>query len=487
MAFVLSITDNTDTVDFLGSDFKVENGGFDISLPRAKRELAPIRDGFYIPIINVQEYREATIKFSIYGATRQAIITNLGKINRIMNSIHRQAATPAGKRGQLRYQWDGSTHSTYFEIYGMDFSFPQDVLSVEKIHGQEGGLYVIPECELKIFLSARGYGLSLYSAVSQQIHLSNAYQSRTTNPVTISNPGANRCNYVEILGSDISSYGDTPLITRLKIASGSTYSTWSGLYMGLVTQENYPTKIIYDSAEASASFGSTVVNANAEGGSYTEATWGGTGGAFREFFASFRWAVSNASVGIFHSFMHGYNQGFQTTYSAAIGIDDYVSYGIRYIGSYSTPGVNTYKTLPLGVLRIPPFDFEIPKLGSLQPDLEIGIFSAGSSTPLTIQLDFLSLLPILEGFRSLHTRVGTQASLTGTFFDDGWKGITYLERSGPAYATPIYASQDFLALVPGKTQRIYFQSVGAQTQSMEQGREFAVQLYVVPTFGAMAL
>jgi len=85
--FILKLSDNVNAIDFLSNSFKVMDGGFDISLPRVKRELAAERPGFYVPLISYYEYREAKLQFEIRGATRSAVLANLNSLERVLRNI----------------------------------------------------------------------------------------------------------------------------------------------------------------------------------------------------------------------------------------------------------------------------------------------------------------------------------------------------------------------------------------------------------------
>jgi hypothetical protein len=485
--FILKLSDSVTTIDFLGLSYRVADGGFDISLPRVRREFAAQREGFYVPTISAYEYRECTLRFDVRGATRSAVLDNFGKIERILRNIAaRSRHTSAGLRGELQYAWEGATNVTFFEVYGGDIRFPGDVLSVAKVHKITDGKYVLPDVEITLFLSGMGYGVSLYSNTLTEVPLFNPNVGvKSTGGVKVQNSGTHFTggahqplyNYVEIDGVDLP--GNQPLITRIQLASNTPYSAWNVLYMGLKTSP-FPTKLVFEDSELVDGFGTPVNNNTASGGTYRSSTWAGST-PFYNPFASFAWSVVNSSAGLHMVFLDLYSQA-PAHFQFATGVDDYVSYGIRYQGEYVQMISTALRSIPLGTLQLPPTDLDVVNYGTLNPNLWMGLWVAGSSGG-TLEFDKASLLPITNGLRMWRSRV---SALTGTLIDDGWRGHEYLLNSS-VVTTPFYGMLDNLKLEPGITQRIYFKSVGSQTSEAERLRAFMARVFVVPTYLALAL
>lgn len=483
--FTLKITDNVVTVDFMGSDYRVENGGFDISLPRVKRELMAQRPGFYLPTMSYYEYREAKLRFSVYGSTRAVVITRIQALERIFRHAAARTRMSAGRRVELSYAWDGAAGITYFEVYAGDLIYPPDVLSVEGVHRKEGGNFVVVDCELTLFLSATGYGISLYSDALIAIPLANGGTAKTTNGVPVQNPGTGQYNYVEIDGADLLTTigGSSPIITKVSLESGTPYTSWSMLYMGL-QQSPFPSKIVYDDADlVKVPSGTTSVNdANAHGGSYRSKTYIDANPVVGTF-SDWAWSVTSTSVGMFYTFLHSF-QNIPQTVQFAVGIDDFVTYGIQYQEDYVKAGYSSFKILPLGAIPLPPTGFDLANYGTIHPDLWLGIWQAREVATSLVTVDYLSLLPIGSGLRIWRSRV---SALTGTMVDDGWRGLEYLKDGSNRVATPFYGLMEPIKLEPGITQRVYFTSLGLQTALSERQRQFIVKMYGVPTYSSLAL
>lgn len=480
--FTLKLTDNNEMADFMGGTYLVMDGGFDISLPRMKRELVQQRPGFYIPIITEMEYRESKLRFEIRGATRSAVIASLNKIERILRSVASRERIGAGRRGELSYAWEGALQITYFEVYGGDIAFPQDVLSVAKVHRQIDGSYALPEVEVTLYMSAEGFGVSVYSNTLTEVPLMNgSIGSKTTGGVKVTNPGPGLYNYVEIDGVDLP--GSQPLIMRLQLASDTPYSNWQMLYIGLQAYP-FPTKIQFEDVELVNSPGGTVItSAAASGGRYIETTYAATGTPWYDYFADWAWSVSNPSKGVFHAFLHCFN-GIPTNLHYAIGIDDYVTYGIRYKEEYVQNTSNALRTLALGSIQLPPSELELADFGTLHGDLWMGIFMAGEGTLAVLTLDQLSLLPIANGIRILRAR---STALTGTMYDDDWSGLTYTKDGAGKVYNNLYGLMEPLKLEPNTNQRLYFTSIGDAAVDAERTRTFKVRVYVVPTYSTLAM
>lgn len=488
--FLLQLSDNVDTpINFISSAYKVEDGGFDIGLPSVRRELAPVRPGFYIPVISEVEYRESTIKFEIRGSTRAQVISRLNAIERLLNNVANRKLLGNGRRAEIQYAWEGADNITYFEVYGGEVSFPRDALSVAKVHRIMDGVYAIPECELRLYLSGSGYALSLFSDALTEVALYNpTVGAKQTGGVTVKNPGyylsgtwQPQYNYVEIDGDDLP--GSTPLITKIQLASGATYSLWNFLYMGL-QQSPFPSSILFDNSTLAYSVGGTTPSStNASQGTYRSYTYPNTA-PWTNFFADFAWSVGNNTIGMFYAFLHSFD-AISSNFHIAIGVDDYVSFGVRTVGEWSSYSTTNKYVLPLGLIQLPPVDLAVADQGTLHPNLEMGLFVSGEDGA-TLTIDYVSLLPVTAGLRMWRSRV---SNLTGTLVDDGWRGIEYLKDGSNQVSTPFHGLLEPLKLSPGITQRIYFTSGGAPGVGVasERLREFTARVYVVPTYASMAM
>ena len=481
--FVLRLTDNVEnTVDFIHATdktYRVADGGFDIGMPRVKRELAPVRQDFYVPVSTVYEYREAKLRFEVQGTNRSTAISSLNKIERTLRNIEARGRLGAGRRAELQYAWKDANQRTYFEVYGGTLAYPDDILSVAKVHMLSDGKYVIPEVELTLYISAVGYGCSIFATDGQLIPIPlQRYDgaTKTPNPVAIyQTPGSN--NFVTISKVDLA--GSQPMITKWVLRSGTPYTNWENLYMGL-QQEPYPTKLLYDSSETVDSKGTVTNAAWAQGGSYRTVTFSNS--SYVDWFASFAWEFNNGSVGTFLAFLHA-AESLPTNFQFSTGIDDYVTYGIRYKDEWVRPQGGAI--CPLGMIQLPPAGRELASYGTLHPDLWLGLWVAYDNSGGTMTLDFLSLLPVANGLRMLRSRRNT---VTGMIVDDAWRGLEFVknETNGQVW-TPFYGLLEPLKLEPGVNQRVYFLSNGQAASTDERARQFTVQLFGVPTYSTLAL
>lgn len=457
-------------ISFLSQSYQVMDGGFDIGLPETQRTFGMTRPGFYRPTKINKSYRKATIRFAISGVSRSSLLQNLHYLRRTLSKLDALERVASGQRMELKYAWGGATQINHFEIYGADLLIPPDVLSVEKMHKIINGRYVIPDFELTLYISPMGYSVSIYSDPIE-LPIYNTYVgSKRTGGVKVVNA---QTNWVRILGSDID--GDTPVVTKLSLTPGSTYSDWHLLYAG-ITRPPYPGKIIYDSAEIVYGYGSVL--SGGYGGNHRRFVYNGA--ASVDFFSAFAWEYGD-SIGMFHAFYHGYSE-LPTTMQLAVGIDDYVTWGIRWHGDWVKipPG---YTSMPMGVIQLPPTPVGLANKGILHEDLWLGVWFAYDG-PTTGTLDYISLLPIKDGLRVWRYRSDNKQ---GDLIDDGWDGLEYLKdsRTGKVWS-PFYGLMEPLRLYPGVDQRIYFTSVGGRNSAEERNRMFNVRVYYVPTYETLA-
>ncbi len=273
MAFVLEITDGNETANFMGTALKVDEGGFNISLPRKRVDLALYRPGpFFVPLKTPDTHREATIKFTSIGATRTAVLDNIEVIERILSRAAARAQVGRGDRVELKYKWDGATNTTYWEVYGGQVNMPSDVLSVGKVHRKNvDGNYALPECELTLYISPKGYTVDILSGSPTAVELYNSYAGPSTGYIDIRNykQGYTIPPYVTVDASELP--GSEPYITKLYIDTNyASFYAFNYLYMGL-----------YEGTTVGAWYeGSGTVDSNCSGGEYDDITWNGPVGVW---------------------------------------------------------------------------------------------------------------------------------------------------------------------------------------------------------------
>ena len=60
--------------------------------------------------------REATITFEVLGETRDSLIANVARIDRLIEVAKTFSIEEAWNRVELQYAWDGNSQTTYFEV-----------------------------------------------------------------------------------------------------------------------------------------------------------------------------------------------------------------------------------------------------------------------------------------------------------------------------------------------------------------------------------
>lgn len=492
--FTLKLTDGTETVDFLGDIYGVMEGGFNISSIRARKpNLALYRPGpFFIPVETKDIPREGEIRFRTSGTDRGEAIENLGKIRRILRRAEARKRWGAGKRVELQYAWEGSDEITYFEVYGGAVDPPEDALSIDKMHVKHEGRYIIPECSCQLWLSTYGYSISPLNGSPTEIALYNpSVGSKQTGGVNINNPYTAHAgnptahyNYVEIDGDDIP--GSEPYITVLRMTTDPTY--WSYVktfYIGhRVTP--FPTKLIFE-GDDSLGGGSNNDDNNASKGSYKSKskTPGGPG---VDYFADLYWQLGNGTVGTFYAFLSSFINT-PNYWHFAVGVDDYTYWDCRWIGNYQRGNSQgTSKSIPLGVIQLPPGGHELAAMGTLHPNLCVGIFLAyEQSGTIWWYLDYMYLLPIDDGLRILYNRGVGGPETAGYIYDDAWNGQVYRKESSGSYyiSAPFFGLMEPIKLEPKIDQRLYFYMHSDPTFYYDC--TVKLQVYVVPTFTALAM
>lgn len=474
--FLLEVSDGSDTATFFstsqgsGDRYQLKDGGFQVGLPKTKRSFGILRPGVGIMTQEEKTARECEIKFSIYADTRGGVISQIAKVNSILKNVSQRALTGQGERIDLKYSWEGSNKATYLEVYGGEFQYPDNLWSVEGMHAEIYGEYVIPDLVLKLWLSPEAYAISLRSIAMTAVPLSNSYGSGNTSGLKVVNTGT---NYVEIAANAID--GDTPVPCKISVDPGvANFSTFYSLYIGLQRQlSGYPSNLFYDSG--AKIWGSGNVNGGGYGGSWlnlprsepqNDAIYG-----------TWNWEYNNTK-GLFYAFINtygSYSGPDQNAISHAIGYSDFVTYGIYVQGDWFK--ASSDGTTPLGVIEMPPGPPELAAKGTFHEDLWVTLFSS-TTAAANLKCDYISFLPIGDGVRIWNVRMTTAG---GTAIDDGWEGIQYLD-SGSKIWLPFYGILSPIKLVPGENQRLYFNHGGSYG---DHNRELRIQVDYVPTYTTM--
>lgn len=495
--FTLKLRDeNSETIDFLSSTVQVQNGGFDIGLPRTQRNVSLIRPGFYQASDIAQEYREAKIKFNILGTTRASILTTIQTIERVLRRVSSRNRVGLGTRAELVYAWEGSTNITYFEVYAGTFNLPGDVLSIEKMLTTVDGKLALVDCEIVFTLSPLGYGISVFSADAADyvpIYNDNTIDPLYPNDVYVSSLGGEVAGYddcwVEIDARAFS--GSHPMILNLRVTMPGSGDI-QAIYMGLTRGNFYNPSLILSSSTCLTSWGLTggieYADTDCEGDGYRKKVE--TGRINVQTNPQLAWSVSGVPYGLFYAFLHARDQ-YASTHAYSLGTYNPNYAGLRYAEDYVSP-VAAGRMLPLGVLQNPLASYDIvTKVGNiLDPDNRVGLwYVIDDDSGGTVTVDQISLLPIDSGMRILYPN-GVGVAGDGMFVDSDWLGHTwYTRQSGlDVYTyTPPYNALDSLRIEPGIIQRIYFQFFGHAAPAQQRAALAKVYASVIPTFSTVAL
>jgi hypothetical protein len=503
MAFVLKLVNSaSQVVDFMGTGYLVSEGGFNISLSRREPKFAIYKPGpFFIPVAQQETYRVATLKFSAVGATRSAVLAQIGKVRQILTQAEARKRLGAGGRIELQYKWDGATNTTFFEVYGGDISLPDDALSIEKIHYKdENGNYVLPEIELTLYISTYGYSIDLFSGTPTQVELSNENGTDTLNYLTFRNAGEFSSNYrdnwVEIAADQLP--GSEPYLTIIDIdTNDANFKLFDYLYIGLQPGDfpwganDFPLDqwLILDEDENILSFGTAYSDSNCSNGYYEEGQYSGSVGVPSTATIAFNIMSSNPVFGTYYVFLNGRNYLPQNLHLAAgYNPDANHKWNLHYVGDFNSPADATTRYMALGPMQIPP-DRDIAQFGVMDYGIEMGIFGGYEATPTTWSYDCIILLPMTGGLRIWQNRgVDTVAFLNGYLVDDGWKGVLYYDDAGAGnIRQPMIPYLEPLKLEPNMKQRLYFHSFATGgSVANHYARIMKVKVYVVPTFSTLA-
>lgn len=521
--FTLRITDNISTVDFLSDTTRVLDAGFDIGMPSVKREYYAPRPGFYMPMVEDYQFREARLRFFAYGNTRNDVIATFNKIERIIRQGARRVKIVTERRAELVYTWEGSDNITYFEIYGGELILPQNILSVEKIHKKVGSKYMV-EAELVLTISALGYGISVNSIEMPEIPLWNTsvwYHPRFPHRdaprlggIYIAQPGSmvRPSNWIQIRPEDVP--GDMPLITKLVLTPCGSQSTKDWTYIGLqvASQEDwFPPRVslVWDDTGPWAWW-------HTEG--WTQVTQSGAYGGYYhkkeittdnyltdidnpEWIFNFGFKFEGGQQILFLPFWHGYNGNDMAGYDPV-----FYSIGFSYMDPYnrhnwrsawSARTIDMYRNVtPLAPLPVP-MQQELVNYGEAEIYSQFALWmTKKEALPAGkyIDLDYISMLPITHGLRMWHYRAyeGSSDSHQGYWIDDDWLGTTLWKRyyapSEGLYGDVRNALDGFMKpikLEPGRLQRLYFTHIGADAGNPDW--VYRVQLFAVPTYMMLAM
>ena len=505
--FTLTLSDNNESVDFIGSIFKVKDGGFDIGTVEADRLLYKVRPGFFRLAQKERKFRKATIDFSIHGATRSSVLASLAKLERIITSIEDQTNLTRTTRGQLSYAFDGATSKTYFEVYSAEIRQPSDLLSVRVAHAVDGSGYYIQDIQVTLYLSPVGYGLSIFTSIlsSNELPIKNASTpTKTTGGINIGNFGndSGYSSYIEVDDTDIP--GGQPWVTAISMRWTSSISYMHHVYFGRHVYPYPTTSHLILSSEASGS--SYLMQANT-GTDFSTRTYDTDAlddyyltRSFTYFpqgdlyYPELYWILPSLfTTGRYLPFWVGFlgNVNFTAEFTRSFGIWQYSDWGIEYVPEHITDILTSQNHYRCAPLPIPPANpavttYGTPLKGGLWIGFAVAMGGATSGTG-TFDFDYGYLLPITDGLRVWNMRE-TPNPTTETIIDDNWQGKYYGVDTSTNVWQSYIPSMTPISLSPAKDQRIYITTVGGvQTpQGYERNVTAVARLYGVPTFETLA-
>ena len=140
MGFIVNLRDDTETVDFLSDDYRLMDSGLVIGIPEQKEVWGG--DSVFAQGEQLVESsfknREATVTFQVTGLTRDELLQNVARIDRMIERAKRRSIEETGTRVEFIWALDETRNITYFEVVSGELAWPENVMSVEQVHQQTG-------------------------------------------------------------------------------------------------------------------------------------------------------------------------------------------------------------------------------------------------------------------------------------------------------------------------------------------------------------
>jgi hypothetical protein len=485
MAFILKLSDAGDTIDFMSKAFKLNDAGLNVGMPPKKiirggeSQFSPGAQLIGVSYSN----RSATIQFSLSAATRDTIIDNINRIERLLDRARTRSIEEIGGRVELQYQWEGATNITYYEVIDGDLAHPDSTMGVEGILQYDGSSYHLYDMTLTLEMLPFGYPISPVSGTPTEIPLFNgSVGSPAIGGVTIFNCNdTTHDNYVEIASTDLDS--ELPLLVKLSLESDTGESEKNAkVYIG-VRKRDLTFKHILEDDDAAFVIGSPSPTSDPDyssGDTYTTFSFSGTTEQ-----ALIRWdltpAETEATQGPFRIFARCKDNAYwdaNANYAIAIKYGTSILYQTEWV----TPLSASVNLLDLGTIFLPPWLVGTPTdLAGLSVEVR-GLRKAAGTT--NISLDYVALMPQDGGYRILGMR-GAGLSQFETIVDDGWDRAVYSLTTGSKKVGLVYWLMPDITLLPATDQRLYFLIEGT-AGSTEIDRQLIVSLYAVPQHMVLA-
>jgi hypothetical protein len=490
MGFILTLRDDIESIDFLSEAYQLQDGGLVISIPE-QREVwggdSIFAQGEQLVQTSFAN-REATITFEITGATRDELIQNVARIDRILERAKRRSIEERGTRVELVYAWDSTENTTYFEAVSGKLEWPENVMSVEQVHQKHSDRWVITDFILTLVLYPFAYPVSPVSGAAGLITISNI-NGTATEELIVSNRNDNtHDNFVEIYGNQLAGAFPLPVSLVLKGDSGEAEKTGK-IYIGVRQGDLNFRPILEDNAATYriGSVGSTSDPDYSSGGTYSNlvhtVTDPGSHPPIQPAVLA-RWSLTDSEMDatqgafrIFGKVRDGFYWDPNANYALAITYQG----TILHQTEWRTPLDTTISLFDFGTVFLPPWLGSNQGLAGVNIELKIWRKIYGTTT---IKLDYLALLPQDGGYRVIQYRGGGLGQLEYVV-DDGWgKAVYHMTAAGKRSGLP-FALMPPLTLKPGQTQRLYFLMEGVNGSS-EISRRLKVSVGVVPTYMVLA-
>lgn len=277
MTFKLLLKDDTNSIDFLSTAYKLRDRGFDLWTPKKKQVWggeSVYSHGSQL-VTSTFENRRLRMWFQVTGATRDALASNISAIENLLEKARKRSIEQTGSRVELQYQWDGSSGITYFEIIDGELRWPRDTMSVEQVHQtDENGNYIITDFYLTFICAPFAYPISPVSGSPTELAISNGNGDNTGGLKVWNHDDAatGHDNWVEIDGSDFAGDFEAKVKLVLEADSGEAEKT-SKIYIG-VRKGDLTFKHILEDDDASSNFRDTTLDSALadDGGTITDET-----------------------------------------------------------------------------------------------------------------------------------------------------------------------------------------------------------------------
>ncbi len=455
MAFTLTLSGvlggTTYTVNFLDKTlnpgFELVEEGFDIG-PADRQDYwegvtAATPKG--IELIETQYVnREVTIRFNLYGNSRNDLATGARNIKRIITVARERQRVKVGERAQLAWQLDGMTNTMYFEILNGEVDIPRGIMSA-LTHERDGTRYIIRDCVLTLQTAPFMYQIA----------------PRAGSPVsavaatTLDNtPGGTYNNFVTLSG--LSGDSPSPLIIQM---TNSTFGSIHRQYLCLSRGDSFQSP---DRWLTTGTFSGTIPAAGEE--ELTQASAGTLtteNGNFRLF------GVCQAA-NTWDSTLY-----FQVRLSDAVSSEVF-TYGPWVKGSGRA-------LLDFGTFHLPPWKADLA--GYIEYDADdylIEVFVRGEvSQSYSVTMDSIQYAQVDGGFRVLTYR-NPYFPVSSVVIDNAWTeqiwrdNGTVQSRNVIPFMLPLFAQ-------PGETQYLAFYSEEATAFPLT-GSEISVVVTYVPSY-----